>query len=53
VSELEALEAAALAEIELERVVGRPADAIRNPSPAADEGAAETPLDPEIEEDKP
>jgi outer membrane protein TolC len=51
VSELQALETAALAEIELERVVGRPADAIRNASSANDADITETPLDPEIEED--
>jgi cobalt-zinc-cadmium efflux system outer membrane protein len=51
VSELEALEAAALAEIELERVTGRPADALRNTT--ADEGPVESPFDPETGEETP
>lgn len=53
VNELEALQAAALAEIDLERVTGRPADALRNVSSTPDEVPAEDPLDPEIGEDKP
>ncbi len=51
VSELEALQAAVLAEIELERVTGRPADVLRNASPMANEAPQEAPLDPKIGED--
>lgn len=46
VSELEALQAAALAEIELERVTGRPVDILRNAVHSTDELRGTTPLGP-------
>lgn len=45
-SELEALQAAAVAEIELERVTGRPADALRHAAQSMDETPEETTLGP-------
>jgi cobalt-zinc-cadmium efflux system outer membrane protein len=52
-SELEALQAAALAEIELERVTGRPADVLRNAVQSPDESPGETTLGPVTEERAP
>lgn len=52
-SELEALQTAALAEIELERVTGRPADVLRNASSTSNEIPEEAPLGPKAGEDTP
>lgn len=51
-SELEALQNVALAEIELERVTGRPAEVLRGYSPAAEETLEGTPPGPVTEEDQ-
>lgn len=53
VSELEALEAAARAEIELEHATGRPADVLRNASSVTTDAPEEALLGPEIGEDTP
>ncbi len=53
VSELGALEAAALAEIELERVTGRPADALRSVARSIDASSDDTTPGPATEERAP
>lgn len=52
-SELDALQAAALAEIELERVTGRPADVLRNATSTTKEIPEEAPLGPKGGKDPP